>query len=73
MRLASGESCASPLSLSSCQDLKAGTGSGERTETKRGESQSKLTEVSKGGTEKTNLIIKRYIYIYINKTHTKNT
>lgn len=29
MRPASGESCASPLSLSSCQDLKAGTGSGE--------------------------------------------
>lgn len=30
MRPARGESWASPLSLSSCQDLKAGTGSGDR-------------------------------------------
>lgn len=35
MRPASGESWASPPSLSSCQDLKAGTGSGEKAQTQK--------------------------------------
>lgn len=42
MRPARGESCASPLSLSSCQDLKAGTGSGKEGRRKRREESEKV-------------------------------